>query len=134
MTDMKKLTVLGGSSIASPILIQEFLARKDRPPFEVCLVGRTKPKLEKVAAVSAALTEGADIPLKITYETDLQKGLTGADYILNQIRVGGYKARAYDERFPKQFGILGEETFGPGGMNNAKRTIPQRQANYPCGA
>ncbi len=124
MTDMKKLTVLGGSSIASPILIQEFLARKDRPPFEVCLVGRTKAKLEKVAAVSAALTEGADIPLKITYETDLQKGLTGADYILNQIRVGGYKARAYDERFPKQFGILGEETFGPGGMNNAKRTIP----------
>jgi len=124
MVDMKKLTVLGGSSIASPILIQEILERKDRPPFEVCLVGRTKPKLEKVAAASAALVEGADIPIKITYETDLQKGLSGADYILNQIRVGGYKARAYDERFPKQFGILGEETFGPGGMSNAKRTVP----------
>lgn len=124
MADMKKLTVLGGSSIASPMLIQEILERKDRPSFEVCLVGRTKPKLEKVAAACAALAEGADIPLKITYETELQKGLIRADYILNQIRVGGYKARAYDERFPKQFGILGEETFGPGGMSNAKRTIP----------
>ena len=124
MTDMKKLTVLGGSSIASPMLIQEILGRIDRPPFEVCLVGRTKSKLEKVAAASAALTESAEIPLKITYETDLQKGLSGANYILNQIRVGGYKARAYDERFPKQFGILGEETFGPGGMSNAKRTVP----------
>ena len=121
---MKKLTVLGGSSIASPMLIQEILGRKDRPPFEVCLVGRTKSKLEKVAAASAALAESAEIPLKITYETDLQKGLSGANYILNQIRVGGYKARAYDERFPKQFGILGEETFGPGGMSNAKRTVP----------
>ncbi|MDO9547130.1 MAG: hypothetical protein Q7J07_10340 [Pelolinea sp.] len=121
---MKKLTVLGGSSIASPTLIQEMLSRKDRPPFEVCLVGRTKPKLEKVAAVCTALAENAQIPLKITFETDLQRGLSGTDYILNQIRVGGYKARAYDERFPKQFGILGEETFGPGGMNNAKRTIP----------
>ena len=121
---MKKLTVLGGSSIASPTLIQEMLSRKDRPPFEVCLVGRTKPKLEKVAAVCAALAKNAQIPLKINFESDLEKGLSGADYILNQIRVGGYKARAYDERFPKQFGILGEETFGPGGMNNAKRTIP----------
>ena len=121
---MKKLTVLGGSSIASPMLIQEMLLREDRPPFEVCLVGRTKPKLEKVAAACAALAENAQIPLKISFETDLEKGLSGADYILNQIRVGGYKARAYDERFPKQFGIMGEETFGPGGMNNAKRTIP----------
>jgi 6-phospho-beta-glucosidase len=124
MTEMKKLTVLGGSSIASPTLIQEMLLREDRPPFEICLVGRTKPKLEKVAAACAALTENAHIPLKITSTTNLEKGVTGADYILNQIRVGGYQARAYDERFPKQFGILGEETFGPGGMNNAKRTIP----------
>lgn len=124
MADIKKFTVLGGSSIASPTLIQEMLKRKDRPPFEVCLVGRTKPKLEKVAVASAALAEGADIPLKVSFETDLQKGLAGADYILNQIRVGGYKARAYDERFPKKFDVLGEETFGPGGMSNAKRTVP----------
>jgi len=124
MSDKKKLTVLGGSSIASPTLIQELLSRKDRPPFEVCLVGRTKPKLEKVAAACAALVKHAQIPLTITFETDLKKGLAEVDYILNQIRVGGYKARAYDERFPKQFGILGEETFGPGGMSNAKRTIP----------
>jgi 6-phospho-beta-glucosidase len=124
MADMKKLTVLGGSSIASPTLIQELLIRKDRPPFEICLVGRTKPKLDKVAAVCATLTKNASIPLKVTAETDLEKGLSGADYILNQIRVGGYQARAYDERFPKQLGIMGEETFGPGGMNNAKRTIP----------
>jgi 6-phospho-beta-glucosidase len=124
MTKTKKFTVLGGSSIASPTLIQEILKRKDRLPLEVCLVGRTRSKLEKVAATSSNLAERADPPLKVTFETDLGKGLTGADYILNQIRVGGYKARAYDERFPKQFSILGEETFGPGGMNNAKRTVP----------
>jgi 6-phospho-beta-glucosidase len=38
--------------------------------------------------------------------------------------VGGYKQRAFDETFPRQFGIPGEETFGPGGMNMALRTIP----------
>lgn len=124
MDEKKKLTVLGGSSIASPILVKELIARDDRPPFEVCLVGRTKPKLEKVAAASARLAEKAGIPVDIRYETDPKKGLEGANYVLNQIRVGGYKARAYDEKFPQQFGILGEETYGPGGMSNALRTIP----------
>jgi 6-phospho-beta-glucosidase len=124
MPEYKKLTVLGGSSIATPLLIQELTKRQDRPSFEVCLVGRTLDKLEKVAAASARLAEGALTPLKISFETDTRKGLEGADYVLNQIRVGGYPARAYDERFPKQFGILGEETYGPGGMSNALRTIP----------
>ena len=124
MPEQKKLTVLGGSSIATPLLVQEFAKRPDRPPFEICLVGRTRDKLEKVAAASASLAEQAQTPLKISFETDTRRGLEGADYVLNQIRVGGYAARAYDERFPKQFGILGEETYGPGGMSNALRTIP----------
>ena len=124
MADKRKLAVLGGSSMASPLLIQEIVQRKDRAAFEVCLIGRTRSKLEKVAAAGAALAEKAEAPLTVSYETDPRKGLEGADYILNQIRVGGYKARAYDERFPQQFGILGEETFGPGGMSNALRTIP----------
>jgi 6-phospho-beta-glucosidase len=124
MADLKKLAVLGGSSIASPLLVQEIAKRNDRPPFEVCLIGRTRDKLEKVSAAAVRVTQGADIPLKVTFETDTARGLEGADYILNQIRVGGYQARAYDERFPQQFGITGEETFGPGGMSNALRTIP----------
>lgn len=124
MPEQKKLTVLGGSSIATPLLIQELAKRLDRPAFEVCLVGRTREKLEKVAAASSKIAKQAKIPLKVGFETDTCRGLEGADYVLNQIRVGGYSARAYDERFPKQFGLLGEETYGPGGMSNALRTIP----------
>ncbi len=124
MSDKRKLAVLGGSSIASPLLVQELAKQNARPEFEVCLIGRTPDKLSKVAAAAVKLAEQAAVPLQISFETDTRKGLEGADYVLNQVRVGGYAARAYDERFPKQFGILGEETFGPGGMSNALRTIP----------
>jgi len=124
MPDQKKLTVLGGSSIATPLLVQEIAKQPERPPFEICLVGRTLDKLEKVAAACASMAGQAEIPLKISFETDTRRGLESADYVLNQIRVGGYPARAYDERFPKQFDILGDETYGPGGMSNALRTIP----------
>ena len=124
MSEKRKLAVLGGSSIASPLLVEEMAKRTDRPEFEICLIGRTRDKLEKVAAAGAELSKAAAVPLTVTFETDTRKGLEGSGYILNQIRVGGYPARAYDERFPKQFGILGEETFGPGGLSNALRTIP----------
>jgi len=124
MSDKRKLAVLGGSSIASPLLVQELAKQNARPEFEVCLIGRTPDKLSKVAAAAVKLAEQAAVPLQISFEPDTRKGLEGADYVLNQVRVGGYAARAYDERFPKQFGILGEETFGPGGMSNALRSIP----------
>jgi 6-phospho-beta-glucosidase len=44
--------------------------------------------------------------------------------ILNQVRVGGLTARAFDESFPHDFGMPGEETIGPGGFANALRTVP----------
>ena len=124
MAEMKKLAVLGGSSIASPLLVLVIDKRNDGPPFEVCVIGRTRGKLAKVAAAAVKVTQGADVPLKVTFETDTAKGLEVADYFLKHVRVGGYEARAYDERVQKQFGIMGVETFGPGGMSNALRTIP----------
>ena len=119
-----KLAVLGGSSVASPKLVQALRQREDRPPTEVVLIGRSAGKLERVAAVCSHLADGTSPPITISATSDLESGLEGADYVLNQVRVGGFQARAYDESFPQAFGIPGEETFGPGGMNNALRTIP----------
>ena len=124
MTGTLKLAVLGGSSVATPQLIETLSRRSDRPSMEVVLLGRTAPKLERVAAVSSRLASRSPVPLAILHTTDLQTGLEGADYILNQVRVGGYQARAFDESFPRAYGLPGEETYGPGGMNNALRTIP----------
>lgn len=121
---MIKLAVLGGSGVATPGLIRALLNAEARSRMQVMLIGRTAEKLEMVGELSRRLAAAADPPLEIDYTTDTKRGLEGSDYILNQIRVGGYEARAYDETFPKKFGIPGEETFGPGGMNNARRTIP----------
>jgi 6-phospho-beta-glucosidase len=44
--------------------------------------------------------------------------------VLNQIRPGGLPGRAADESFPRQFGIPGEETLGPGGLACAVRVVP----------
>lgn len=124
MVEPIRLAVLGGSGVATPRLIQALLARGDRPAMQVTLLGRTAAKLERVAAVCAQLAASASPALAVRATTELLRGLEGADYVLNQVRVGGYAARAHDETFPQAFGLPGEETIGPGGMNNALRTIP----------
>jgi 6-phospho-beta-glucosidase len=124
MPESIKLAVLGGSGVATPGLVQTLVDVSERPPMEVMLLGRTVDKLERVAALSHRLAERASVPVTVSHTTDVHSGLAGADYVLNQIRVGGYEARAYDESFPHEFDIPGEETFGPGGMNNAQRSIP----------
>ena len=125
MAEKTKFVVLGGSSIASPELIDSLMnSAGQRSPIEVALHGRTRQKLELVGGICQQMIRERAGDLEVSYTTDLEEALEGADYVLNQIRVGGLKARAFDETFPREFGIPGEETIGPGGFNNALRTIP----------
>lgn len=124
MADSIKLAVLGGSGVATPELVDTLAEASERPAVRVALIGRSADKLEAVGAMCRRLAARASPPITISTHTDPREGLDGADYVLNQIRVGGYQARAFDETFPREFGIPGEETVGPGGMNMALRTIP----------
>ena len=54
----------------------------------------------------------------------VRAALDGADFVLIQLRVGGQAARYVDETLPHQFGIIGQETTGPGGFAKALRTVP----------
>jgi 6-phospho-beta-glucosidase len=117
---MITLTVFGGSSVATPELIQ---ALGEDPELEVDVVlhGRSPDKLRVVAAVCEGIA-GNSVRVRAT--TDLEDALAGAHIVLNQIRVGGLRARLFDETFPREFGLPGEETMGPGGFANAWRTVP----------
>lgn len=120
---MNNLVVLGGSSVASPELVSSLLSHASEFPFRVTLVGRNENKLARVGNICARLAEPSP-NLCVEWTTDAPRALGGAHFVLNQIRVGGLSARAFDESFPHQFDIPGEETVGPGGFTNALRTIP----------
>lgn len=128
-----RLIVLGGSGSSTPELFDALAAWpggiERRPPLEVVLVGRDAEKLVVVeAACRARIGDGP--PLSVSGQTDRRQALQGADFVLNQVRIGGYAARAFDESFPWQAGIPGEETMGPGGFANAIRTVPALRATW----
>jgi 6-phospho-beta-glucosidase len=121
---MPKFTVLGGSSIAVPELVGALIPHlTDGRAMQVVLHGRDARKLALVGKVCAQMASA--VPgLDVETTTDLTAALEGADFILNQVRVGGLDARAYDETFPHRWNIPGEETVGPGGAANALRSVP----------
>ncbi len=125
MPDAVKVAILGGSSVGTPELI-DALQRLPTPTRTIHLVlhGRTNDKLGPVARVARQMAQGCDW-LQVSASTDLGEALSGAQYVINQVRVGGLAARAFDETFPIPLGIPGEETVGPGGFANSLRTVPQ---------
>lgn len=126
---MKKLKVVtvGGGSGYTPELIDGFIRRHDELPVsEYWLVDieAGEEKLAVVGALAQRMVKKAGIDMTVHLTTNLQEALAGADFVTTQIRVGQLAARIQDERIPLRYGVLGQETTGPGGFMKAQRTIP----------
>jgi 6-phospho-beta-glucosidase len=122
-----KITTIGGGSSYTPELVEGFIKRYDELPLrELWLVDveEGKEKLEIVGNLAKRMFQKAGLPVQVHLTLDRWKALAGADFVTTQFRVGLLEARAKDERIPLQYGVLGQETNGPGGLFKGLRTIP----------
>ncbi len=128
MSDLVRLTVIGGSGASTPELMDAVAAwpggEERRPPLEIVRQGRSEGKLAIVAKGCRSRLPDTIRDVAIRTETSVDRALEGADVVLIQVRIGGLDARIFDETFPRASGIPGEETMGPGGFANAVRTVP----------
>lgn len=118
-----KITVIGGSGVYTPNLIKEII-KYGLAVDEVVLNGRTRQKLDIVAEYCRGLVKASDRDFQISTNTDRIDSIKKADFVISQIRTGGMKARAFDESFPREMGLIGDETYGVGGFSDAVRTLP----------
>jgi 6-phospho-beta-glucosidase len=81
-------------------------------------------RLETVAGFTARMARAKGAAVKIETTRELPRALSGADFVIAQIRVGGNAARREDERLGMRHGLIGQETTGVGGFAKALRTIP----------
>ena len=120
-----KICVIGAGSTYTPELMEGFIVRKkELPVSHFALMDIDGAKLDIVGSLAKRMVERAKINAKVDLTTDRRKAVESADFILTQIRVGGLPARIRDEHIPLEFGVLGQETTGPGGFAKALRTIP----------
>jgi 6-phospho-beta-glucosidase len=120
---MTKLTFLGAGGIRTPLVIQSILARQEE-------IGLTTLGLMDIDAEYLDLMQMLcepllrDAPFKVLWTTDAREAIKDSDYVVTTFRVGGMASRVIDEQVPLKYGVLGQETTGPGGFAMAMRTIP----------
>lgn len=120
-----KLVVVGAGSSYTPELVGGLIEHYEALPFtEVCLTDIDARRLTTLAGLAERMLARADLAVTVTSTLDRREALKDATFVNCLIRVGGMDARINDERIPLKYGIVGQETTGPGGMMKALRTIP----------
>jgi 6-phospho-beta-glucosidase len=120
-----KLVVFGGGSAYTPELVDGLIRQYPALPVsELCLTDANAQRLETLGGLSRRMLAKSGLPVTVSTTTDRRRALEGAAFVNSLMRVGGMDARISDETIPLKYGIIGQETTGPGGMMKALRTIP----------
>lgn len=120
-----KLVIFGGGSSYTPELVDGLIRHYDTfAANEICLTDIDAGRLEILGGLARRMVARSGLPIQVTTTFDRKQALEGAAFVNSLIRVGGMQARILDEKIPLKYGIVGQETTGPGGMMKALRTIP----------
>jgi 6-phospho-beta-glucosidase len=119
-----KLAYLGGGSSRAPGTMASFIHHgKEFDGSEFVLIDLDPEHLEIVKTITEKMVANAGLDITVTATTDQRAGLRDVDAVLSSFRPGGFAARAIDERIPLKYGVIGQETQGPGGMMMALRSV-----------
>lgn len=120
-----KIAVIGGAGVRTVIFINGLLERyKDLHIDQVTLFDINEEKLEVIGKLCKHVVKRKYKDLQIEMAKDAVEAITGADYIVTTLRVGGDHSRVVDETLALEKGVIGQETTGVGGWSMAMRTIP----------
>lgn len=120
-----KVCVIGGGSTYTPELVDGLLRRRARLGLrELHLMDVDADRLEVLGPLARRMSERDGGGVEVRWGTDRVEAVSGARFVVSQIRVGGMAARERDEQLGREFGLVGQETVGVGGIANALRTIP----------
>ncbi|MBK7975634.1 MAG: 6-phospho-beta-glucosidase [Deltaproteobacteria bacterium] len=120
-----KIAVIGGGSTYTPELLDGLIERRVALGLgAVVLHDIDASRLEAVSGFCERMAAHRGAPALVRSTLDRGDALDGADFVINQVRVGGQQARHADIQLCLEFDLIGQETTGMGGFAKALRTIP----------
>ncbi|PAD25704.1 6-phospho-alpha-glucosidase [Niallia circulans] len=123
---MKKFSVViaGGGSTFTPGIVLMLLDNLDKFPLrKLTFYDNDKDRQDKIAGACEIIVKERAPEIEFISTTDPEEGFTDVDFVMAHIRVGKYAMRELDEKIPLRYGVVGQETCGPGGMAYGMRSI-----------
>ncbi len=118
-----KIAYVGGGSSRAPGTMASFVHHgAEFDGSEFVLIDLDQDHLEITRQIAARMAKAAGLDITVTATTDMRRGLADVDAVLSSFRPGNFTARALDERIPLKYGVIGQETQGPGGLMMSLRS------------
>lgn len=118
------VVLVGGGSTWTPGILKGFTRHQDIFPLEKITMYDIDEERQKVIGEFGKILFAEEEPkTDFSYTTDKTDLYKDVDFVFCQMRVGGYPMREKDEKIPLQYGVIGNETCGPGGYSYAMRSI-----------
>lgn len=124
---MVKIAMIGaGSMVFCKTLAMDILSTEALQDSEICLMSRTRPKIDRMEAFLTEVVRENGLPARVWSTLDRREALENADYVINMIQVGGIEAFGYDYEIPLKYGVdqCIADSLGPGGVFRLLRTAP----------
>lgn len=114
----KKFSVViaGGGSTFTPGIVLMLLENLDKFPIRQIKFYDNLEARQKVIADACEIILKEKAPeIDFVATTDPKTAFSDVDFVMAHIRVGLYAMREKDEKIPLKYGVIGQETCGPGG-------------------
>ena len=126
---MAKIALVGaGSTVFAQNILGDVLSNPELSDSEIALYDIDAERLRTSGIMARRIASTLGLTgLRVTATTDRRAALTGADFVILMMQIGGYKpATVIDFEVPKGFGLRQTiaDTLGIGGIFRALRTIP----------
>lgn len=119
-----KIAYIGGGSTRAPGTMASFIHQgQNFLGSEIVLIDLDEERLAWVKKLAEKMIAVRGLDLRVSMTTHRRDGLRDCDAVLTSYRPGGFEARHFDESIPLKYGVIGQETQGPGGFFMALRSI-----------
>ena len=123
----RKMVLIGaGSAMFTQGLVVDLMRNTGGFQWQLGLVDTDPKALELIRRLCEKMIQAKESDIEMSYSTDRCDLLTGADYVVSTIGVGGRRAWEQDVFIPRKYGVYQPvgDTAMPGGISRAMRMVP----------
>ncbi|HEY7630477.1 MAG TPA: alpha-glucosidase/alpha-galactosidase [Thermoleophilaceae bacterium] len=124
---MSKITLIGAGSVEfTRIIVADLVAFPELRQATIALHDIDGERLTTAEELVGHIVRASGADLTVEAHLDRRAALEAADFVVNEIQVGGYEATLRDFQIPAKYGLrqtIGD-TIGVGGVFRGLRTIP----------